>query len=70
MGEYDPEQRDRVELQFRDNPSLKSRRQEAVGRAYRRGRLRASGETDLDLEEFPDECPYDWDAILNRQFKR
>ena len=64
------EQRDRVELQFRDNPSLKSRTEEAVGRAYRRGRLRASGETDLDLEEFPEECPYDWDAIMNRKFKR
>jgi hypothetical protein len=64
------EQRDRVELQFRDNPSLKSHRQEAVERGYRRGRLRASGETDIDLEEFPEECPYDWDSIMSRKFKR
>jgi len=64
------EQRDRVELQLRDNPSLKSRIPEAVRRAYRGGRLRASGETDLDLKQFPEKCPYDWETILNRPFKR
>lgn len=64
------EQRDRVERQLRENPSLKPRAQEAVREGYRSGRLRASGETDIDLAEFPDICPYDWDTILNRPFKR
>src|SRR5688500_17709766 len=58
------EQRDRVETQLRDNPSLKARRNEAVKDGYRRGRLRASAETDMDLKEFPEACPYYWDAIM------
>jgi hypothetical protein len=64
------EQRDRVERQMRDNPSLRSRTKEAVRDGYRSGRLRASGETDIDLKLFPDACPYDWDIILNRPFQR
>jgi hypothetical protein len=38
--------------------------------AYAAARLEASGETDLDVATFPETCPYDWDAILNREFKR
>ena len=64
------EQRDRVERQIRDSPSLKSRREEAVRDGYRLGRLRAFAETDKDVTEFPESCPYDWEAILNREFRR
>jgi hypothetical protein len=64
------EQRHRVERQLAENPSLKSRRQEAVREAYQAARLRASGEADIDLKEFPENCPYDWDTILKRTFKR
>lgn len=64
------EQRERALRQLRENPSLRSRREEAVREGYRAGRLGASGETDIDLESFPAECPYDWDAILNPPFKR
>lgn len=64
------EQRNRVERHLRDNPSLKSRRNEAVQDGYQSGRLRASAETDMDLREFPEACPYDWDAIMTREFKR
>jgi hypothetical protein len=64
------EQRDRVGQQFADNPSLKARREEALKDGYRRGRLRASGETDIELDQFPEVCPYDWDAIMKREFKR
>jgi hypothetical protein len=63
------EQRKRVERQLRENPSLKSRRAEAVHDGYEIGRLRASGETDLDPDVFPEVCPYDWDAITKRVFK-
>jgi hypothetical protein len=56
--------------QLRDNPSLKPRTADAVRDAYSAARLEASGETDLDVETFPAACPYDWDAILNRPFKR
>ena len=33
-------------------------------------RLRASGETEIDLARFPEEWPYGWDAILNQPFER
>ncbi len=64
------EQRNRVERQLRDNPSLKSRRDEAVRDGYESARLQASSETDLEVSTFPVESPYDWDTILNRPFKR
>jgi hypothetical protein len=64
------EQRNRIHRQLRDNPSLKSRVDEALREGYQAGRLRASGETDLDLDRFPADCPYDWDEILNRPFDR
>lgn len=64
------EQRKQVEEQLHDNPSLKSRIDNATERAYWRARLRASTETDIDVERFPDRCPYEWDVILNRPFRR
>jgi len=63
-------QRSHALRQLRKNPSLKTRLKEALTAGYEDARLLASGETDLDLEEFPEECPYDWDAIMNREFKR
>jgi hypothetical protein len=63
-------QRDHALRQLRDSPSLKSRVGEAVTDAFSDARRMASTETDLDLSEFPETCPYDWDAILNRTFKR
>ena len=56
--------------QLRKNPSLKSRTEEAVAEAYEDARRLASSETDLDLDAYPETCPYDWDAILSRAFKR
>lgn len=64
------EQRERVRQQIHDNPSLASRIDDAVERAYRRARLRASSETDLDVERFPDACPYGSDAIMERVFEK
>jgi hypothetical protein len=64
------EQRFRVEKQLRKNPSLKSRLPEAVADGYKQGRVAAWGETGMELDLFPEECPYDWDTILTREFKR
>jgi len=64
------EQRRRVGRQLRKNPSLQSRLDEALGEAYADGRDRASAETDMDIETFPEACPYGWDAILSRPFER
>jgi len=49
-----------------DNPGLKSRIAEAIGRAYRKARLEAAKETTLDEETFPATCPYSWDDIVSR----
>jgi len=64
------EQRRRTLRQLRRNPSLKAELKEAVEEGYASGRLLASSETDMDLATFPEACPYDWDAILNRPLQR
>ena len=61
-------QRIAAETQIDENPSLKPRRTEAVGRAYKSARRHASGETDLPLGTFPIACPYSWDEIMTRPF--
>lgn len=48
------------------HPSLKRRLPGALQKAYRRARLDAAGETGLEEEAFPAECPYDLEAILTR----
>jgi len=53
-----------------DNPSLKPRIDEAVTRAYRKARIAAARETDLEVDEFPQQCPYGWDDIVQRTFRR
>ena len=62
------EQRLRLNDLLADNPGLRPRVPEAVTRAYRRARLRAVKETDLDEARFPRACPYSWDDIVSRDF--
>ena len=58
----------RLELEdvIADSPGLISRIPEAITRDYRRARLEAAKETELDENEFPARCPHDWDAIVSR----
>jgi hypothetical protein len=51
-----------------DNPGLRPRIPEAIARGYRKARLEAARETELDKNEFPTDCPYDWDDIVSRTF--
>jgi hypothetical protein len=51
-----------------DNPSLKSALSEIVERAYRLARVRASGETELELAKFPLICPWSFDQIIDEAF--
>ena len=51
-----------------DNPGLKPRIPEAVGRAYRKARLEAAKETGLELSVFPDFCPYSFEDVTSRPF--
>ena len=62
----------RVEIEdiIGDNPGLKPRIEEAVARGYRKARIAAARETDLELDSFPGQCPYGWDEITNREFHR
>jgi hypothetical protein len=62
------EQRRRVEKLIKENPSLKSKLPDALSEGYQNGRDRASGETDLPVETFPEECPYSLEVILKREF--
>jgi hypothetical protein len=51
----------RLELEdvIADNPGLKPRIPDAIARAYRKARLEAARETDLDENQFPAICAYD-----------
>jgi hypothetical protein len=53
---------------LRDNPSLKSRRDEALERAYELARIQAATETGLPLRRFPETCPYSRSDINDRDF--
>jgi hypothetical protein len=62
------EHRDRVNDALSDSPSLKSRRGEAIERAYRSARRGASTEMDRPIESLPAACPYSWEVIMGRRF--
>ncbi|MCJ2081324.1 DUF29 domain-containing protein [Methylobacterium sp. J-090] len=62
------EQRRRYHTVLLDNPGLKPRVDEALARAYPSSRDWAAEETHLPLDEFPEECPYSWDELLERPF--
>jgi hypothetical protein len=51
-----------------DNPGLRPRIPEAIARGYRKARLEAARETELDKNEFPTTCPFAWDDIVSRTF--
>lgn len=60
------EHRTRVARQFRDNPSFKSRLDEALDQAWPTVVPQVLLETHMDRREFPSACPYDWDEIMDR----
>ena len=62
-------QRKAVLRLLRKNPSLKASLEEALAEAWEDARSDASGETDLPLRSFPEACPYDWAAIMERPFE-
>ncbi len=55
-----------VEERLDDSPSLRSQIEGLVARAYHRARIEAAGETGLDEDIVPANCPYAWDAIMTR----
>jgi hypothetical protein len=59
-------QRKHVLKVLRKNPGLKPLTDEAVADAFDTARLEAAGETDLELGDFPLECPYSWHQIMEQ----
>lgn len=55
-----------VLYQLEDCPSLASQIPDRIERAYRRARIDASGETDLDESLFAEDLPYNYDEIITR----
>jgi len=51
-----------------DNPSLRARLGSFIDKAYKNAIDLAWGETGLDYDAFPDNCPYTSDQILDETF--
>jgi len=60
-------QRKHVARVLRKNPGLKPRADEAVTEAYEVARIEAAAQTSLDPDTFPNDCPYSWDEIMERE---
>ena len=60
----------RIELEelLEENPSLRPTLPTVVPGAYRKARLWAANETQLDLGSFPTVCPFGLEAILDEDF--
>lgn len=58
---------DTLELR-EENPSLKPYLPEVLQKAYIKGIALASGETNLPIKTFPQDCPYSIDEILSDRF--
>ena len=63
------EHRRRIDRRLRDNPSFKSRLEDATQRAFEVATAKAAAETNLPLEAFPEVNSYDWDAITTRPYQ-
>ena len=63
------EHRRRIGRVLKKNPGLKSRINEAVAEGYEDAVGWAALETGILESEFPAECPYTWDEILDRPFE-
>ena len=62
------EQRIRLASHLADNPSLKSRVDDAIAQAYRLARIEAERETGLPEATFPVDCPFSFDQMMDEAF--
>ncbi len=61
-------QRKQTKLHLKDNPSLKSKLDEILLDSYDVAISEAAKETSLDEKNFPSECPYTFDQIIDDTF--
>jgi hypothetical protein len=59
-------QRKHVLRVLKKNPGLKPLIDEAIVEAYEDARIEAIAQTSLDGDEFPLDCPYTWQEIMER----
>ncbi len=62
------EHRDRLEERFTESPSLKPYLQEVFEKCYRKARILAAKETELDLMTFPEDSPFTLDEVMDEEF--
>ena len=62
------EQRRRIAIHMRGNPSLKSSLLEITDDAYSIALLQAQRQTKLKSTTFPPRCPYDFAQVINEEF--
>ena len=62
------EQRIRLATHLKDNPSLKSKLDEAIGEAYQLSVIEAGRETGLPESAFPAICPYAFAQAMDPEF--
>ena len=61
-------QRRDIARHLSDNPSLRSKLDEAIEDAYGNARYSAAGETGLPEQTFPVDCRYSFDQIMDQTF--
>ncbi|MBU0655695.1 MAG: DUF29 domain-containing protein [Gammaproteobacteria bacterium] len=62
------EQRKRLEWHLEDNPGLKSKLPEAIGRAYDLAKSGAEKETGIPSSTFPEQCPWSFEQFVDADF--
>ena len=62
------EQRDQAINYLEENPSLKSKIADIMIKAYKSAIIKAAKETGLNKQDFPSECPYTFDQIMDDQY--
>jgi hypothetical protein len=60
-------QRKEINKLIEQNPSLKPYIPEAIESAFEQARIDAGEETGIDLDVFPEICPYSWEEIQHKQ---
>jgi hypothetical protein len=62
------EQREQAKIHLRKNPSLKGKRDEILTDSYSIATKKAARETGLNKKDFPQECPYTFEQLMDETF--
>jgi len=62
------EQRAKIAELLEDNPSLRSKLNDAIARGYQHGKRAATKETGIDQSTFPARCPWSFEQAIDPDF--